>query len=60
MKKIKEPLQMDRNTRNKRLYKNLLNMGLVVSPIFNSGKIDHLIVSCDLPKKIPSYGQDHG
>lgn len=46
------PEHMDRWSRNERLYRHLLGMGLVVSPIFaddDRTMIDHLWVSADLP-----------
>lgn len=46
------PEDMDRWTRNERLYRHLLGMGLVVNPVFANEErtqIDHLIVSTDLP-----------
>ena len=46
------PEHMDRWTRNERLYRHLLAMGLVAVPIFEDDdrtRIDHLWVSVDLP-----------
>ena len=44
---------MDRWTRNERLYRHLLGLGLVVDPVFADEartQIDHLRVSVDLPR----------
>lgn len=54
MKQLPEaPLQMDRFTRNARLYEHLLGMGLCVDPVCIDGdldKIDQLIVYTAPPK----------
>lgn len=50
------PQHMDRWTRNERLYRHLLGLGLVVDPVFADEartQIDHLIVSADLPVTEP-------
>lgn len=47
------PEHMDRWTRNERLYRHLLGLGLVVDPVFADEartQIDHLRVSVDLPR----------
>ena len=46
------PEHMDRWSRNERLYRYLLGMGLVVDPVFSDAeqtRIDHMVVSVDLP-----------
>ncbi len=46
------PQHMDRFTRNERLYRHLLSMGLVAVPIFADAdrtRIDHLMVTTELP-----------
>ena len=46
------PEHMDRWTRNERLYRHLLGMGLVAIPIFvgeDRTRIDHLLVTTELP-----------
>jgi hypothetical protein len=49
------PEHMDRWTRNERLYRHLLSLGLVVVPMFaddDRARIDHLWVSIDLPEQV--------
>ena len=47
------PLHMDTLSRNERLYKTLLGMGLYVEPIKGSeGGISKFIVSCGLTSKL--------
>jgi catechol 2,3-dioxygenase-like lactoylglutathione lyase family enzyme len=46
------PEHMDPWTRNERLYRHLLGLGLVAVPIFSDGdrtRIDHILVSVGLP-----------
>jgi hypothetical protein len=56
---------MDRWSRNERLYRHLLGLGLIVIPIFASedrAKIDHLLVSVELPiagDVVPQDGGEH-
>lgn len=48
------PEQIDRWSRNERLYRHLLGLGLVVFPAFADDDrtlVDHLIVSVDLPTR---------
>ena len=47
---IDAPLHMDRGSRCRRVYEQLLSCGLIVSPVTDDrGEIDHLIVRVDLP-----------
>lgn len=46
------PEHMNREIRTERLYEQLKNMGLFVSPIFIDGEMDSLQVSVGLPKYV--------
>ena len=51
------PLHMDRDSRARRLYENLLAVGLIVDPVRDDrGEIDHLVVRVDLPAESPDDG----
>jgi len=60
MSKKHEPISIDTCSRNSRLKDTLLNMGLVVVPIYTdeiTGCIDHFIVSSGIPKDIVEANQ---
>ncbi len=52
------PEHMDTWTRNERLYRHLLGLGLVAVPIFSDGdrtRIDHILVSVAIPMLHSSF-----
>jgi hypothetical protein len=63
MSKKRKPISIDMWSRNERLLPTLLEMGLVVIPIYTpdeSKGIDHFIVSSGIPTKIKYQEQRQG
>lgn len=54
------PEHMNREIRTERLYDQLKNMGLFVSPIFVEGEMDSLHVAVDLPQCTAQQAAESG